>query len=327
MISWQTVPVSESRSAVRRRVLRRRRQRRALVLLTLATAVVVTLVIVLSRAFAPDEAVAEPASDPAAVASSPAASPVTEPTAEPVDEPTPICETDAVTTALATGSDGDVIAAFGGAKLFRAAVADGSAPCIDLHEAGRVWVVANKRHPLNPIDHWPTPQARPQELRIVAGGWLLDQTAAALDELAIDLAAAGAGNIGVSSGFRPYDNQVETYNRHVANRGKAAADLRSARPGHSEHQTGLAVDVVACDAGCGDHDGFGGTPQSDWIVENAWRYGFIVRYEEGHTGTTGYSAEPWHLRFIGRELAAAYADGGFRTLEEFFGLESAPDYD
>ena len=70
----------------------------------------------------------------------------------------------------------------------------------------------------------------------------------------------------------------------------------------------------------------GGTPQSDWIAENAWRYGFIVRYEQGRTATTGYSAEPWHLRFIGRELAGAYADGGFHTLEEFFGLEPAPDY-
>ena len=137
---------------------------------------------------------------------------------------------------------------------------------------------------------------------------------------------AAAGTIGVSSGFRPYDFQVDTYNRYVSMRGKAAADLRSARPGHSEHQTGLAVDVVACDSGCGDHDGFGGTPQSDWIAENAWRYGFIVRYEEGRTATTGYSAEPWHLRFIGRELAGAYADGGFHTLEEFFGLEPAPDY-
>jgi len=321
----ETGQVSETRSAARRQVLRRRRQRRALVLLTLTTALIVTLVVVVSRAIAPDDAVADPASDPVPAASSPVAvsSP---PAADPAEATRPICETDAVVSALAEGSDADVIAAFGGGEPFRAAVAAGEAPCVDLHEAGRIWVVANKRHALEPIGHWPTPQARPQSTRIVAGGWLLDQTAAALDELSADVRAAGAGTIGVSSGFRPYDFQVETYNRHVANRGKAAADLRSARPGHSEHQTGLAVDVVACDSGCGDHDGFGGTPQSEWIVANAWRYGFIVRYEEGHTATTGYSAEPWHLRFVGRELAAAYADGGFHTLEEFFGLEPAPDY-
>ena len=304
-------------------MLRRRRQRRAVVLLALVATLIIALVVVLPRALAPDDAVAEPASTPAPPWSAPASTPA--PTPETPEAEPALCETDAVTTALENGSDRDVIAAFGGAEPFRAAIADGAAPCVDLHEAGRLWVVANKRHPLDPIDYWPTPQARPQDTRIVAGGWLLDETAAALDELSADVRAA-AGTIGVSSGFRPYDFQVDTYNRYVSMRGKAAADLRSARPGHSEHQTGLAVDVVACDSGCGDHDGFGGTPQSDWIAENAWRYGFIVRYEEGRTATTGYSAEPWHLRFIGRELAAAYADGGFHTLEEFFGLEPAPDY-
>ncbi|MEU2204088.1 M15 family metallopeptidase [Microbacterium oleivorans] len=315
--------MSESRSAARRRVLRRRRQRRAVVLLALVATLIIALVVVLPRALAPDDAVAEPASTPAPPSSAPTSTPT--PTPETPEAEPALCETDAVTAALENGSDRDVIAAFGGAEPFRAAIADGAAPCVDLHEAGRLWVVANKRHPLDPIDYWPTPQARPQDTWIVAGGWLLDETAAALDELSADVRAA-AGTIGVSSGFRPYDFQVDTYNRYVSMRGKAAADLRSARPGHSEHQTGLAVDVVACDSGCGDHDGFGGTPQSDWIAENAWRYGFIVRYEEGRTATTGYSAEPWHLRFIGRELAAAYADGGFHTLEEFFGLEPAPEY-
>lgn len=316
--------MSETRSAARRRVLRRRRQRRALVLLTLVVVAIVAIVVVLPRALGSEDAVAEPVSAPAPATSEPAPAPSSTATPEPDPEPLP-CETDAVTAALADGSDADVIAAFGGAEPFRSAIAEGEAPCIDLHEAGRIWVVANKRHPLDPIDYWPTPQARPQDTRIVAGGWLLDETAAALDELSADVRAA-AGRIGVSSGFRPYDFQVETYDRYVSIRGREAADLRSARPGHSEHQTGLAVDVVACDSGCGDHDGFGGTPQSDWIAENAWRYGFIVRYEDGHTATTGYSAEPWHLRFLGRELAAAYNDSGFHTLEEFFGLEPAPDY-
>jgi len=304
-------------------VLRRRRQRRALVLLGLVTALIAALVVILPRALTPADAAAEPASAPVPSSPAPAATPTSTPPVPEVE--TPLCETDAVAAALEDGSDRDVIAAFGGAEQFRAAIAEGDAPCVDLHEAGRIWVVANKRHPLNPVDYWPTPQARPQDTRIIAGGWLLDQTAEALDELSADVRDA-AGSIGVSSGFRPYDFQVDTYNRYVAMRGKAAADLRSARPGHSEHQTGLAVDVVACDSGCGDHDGFGGTAQSDWIAANAWRYGFIVRYEDGHTETTGYSAEPWHLRFVGRELAGAYHDGGFHTLEEFFGLEPAPDY-
>lgn len=292
---------------------------------------IATIAVFVPRALTPDEAAAEPAS---AVTASPRATPTPSPTPTPTPtrpptpspEPLP-CETDAVVAALADGSDADVIAAFGGGEPFRAAVAAGEAPCIDVHEAGRLWVVTNKRNALEPIDYWPEPQGRPQGTRIIAGGWLLEETAVALDALSAAVADAGAGAIAVSSGFRPYDNQVETYRRHVANRGQAGADLRSARPGHSEHQTGLAVDVVACDAsGCGDHDGFGGTAQSDWIAENAWRFGFVVRYEEGRTGTTGYSAEPWHLRYIGRELAEAYAGGDHATLEDFFGLEPAPDY-
>ena len=71
---------------------------------------------------------------------------------------------------------------------------------------------------------------------------------------------------------------------------------------------------------------FGGTPQQAWVAAHSWEYGWIVRYVEGRTEVTGYSPEPWHLRYIGRELAAAYHEGGWQTLEEFFGLPAAPDY-
>lgn len=307
-------------SAHRRKILRARRRRRELVFLVLAITLVFATTQLVSTLVSGDEPAAADA-PPSVPADSPAAEPPAAETAAP-------CESDAVLTALSAGTDDEVVDAFGGGEAFRAAVASGAAPCIDLHEADRLWVVANKRNALDPLEYWPTPQGRPQETRVIAGGWLLQRTAAALDELSTEMKDAGAGTIAVDSGFRPYDFQVDTYARHVANRGQAEADLRSARPGHSEHQTGLAVDVVACgSSGCGDHDGFGGTAQSDWIVENAWRYGFIVRYEEGHTSTTGYAAEPWHLRYVGPALAEAYADGGFHTLEEFFGLDPAPDYD
>lgn len=287
---------------------------------------VITAAVFIPRALAPDApAVAEDASPIAADAPAPAAD-APSPAASPAP-PTAVCDRPEVAAALQTGTDADVIAAFGGGEAFRDAVATDAAPCIDLHDAGRLWVVVNKRNALDPLEYWPVPQGRPQSTRIIAGGWLLEPVASALDELSAAVADAGAGTIAVSSGFRPYDFQVDTYRRYVSMRGQDAADLRSARPGHSEHQTGLAVDVVACDGGgCGDHDGFGGTTQSDWIAANAWRYGFVVRYEDGRTATTGYSAEPWHLRFVGRDLAAAYHEGGYATLEEFFGLPSAPDY-
>jgi len=118
---------------------------------------------------------------------------------------------------------------------------------------------------------------------------------------------------------------VRTYNGHVRSEGQQHADAASARAGHSEHQTGLALDLVACSP-CGGIEAFGATPQGEWVAAHAWEYGFIVRYESGATGVTGYMPEPWHLRYIGRELAAVYHHGGFHTLEEFFGLPAAPDY-
>src|SRR5690606_5906481 len=96
--------------------------------------------------------------------------------------------------------------------------------------------------------------------------------------------------------------------------------------GFSEHQTGLSLDVVACSNGCGEIEAFGGTAESAWIAEHAWEHGFIVRYEDGVSDTTGYVPEPWHLRYIGPALAAAYHESGCHSLEEFFGLPAAPDY-
>jgi D-alanyl-D-alanine carboxypeptidase len=84
--------------------------------------------------------------------------------------------------------------------------------------------------------------------------------------------------------------------------------------------------VVACARSCGTLDMLAGTPQDQFILAHAWEYGWIVRYEAGRTPVTGYASEPWHLRFIGVQLAKAYHDGGFHTLEEFFGLPAAPSY-
>lgn len=237
-----------------------------------------------------------------------------------------LCDLPAFREALDSGSDADAIAAAGGAEAFRSAVASGGAPCIDLHAADRTWVVVNKQNALDPIDYWPEPQARAEGVERTSGGHMRADVAAALSQLVSAARDEGAGEIGVNSGFRSYDLQVATYRNYVGQLGQANADLTSARPGHSEHQTGLAVDVVACDDGCGTIEGFGGTPQSDWVAANAHRFGFIVRYGDGDTATTGYEYEPWHLRYIGPELAGAYASGGYRTLEDFFGMPPAPDY-
>ena len=99
--------------------------------------------------------------------------------------------------------------------------------------------------------------------------------------------------------------------------GQASADTFSARPGHSEHQTGLAIDVNSVD------DSFRGTPEAIWLADNCYKYGFIIRYPEGKEGITGYKYEPWHIRYVGSEIAKKVHDAGSNaTLEEIYGLSS-----
>lgn len=236
------------------------------------------------------------------------------------------CADPEVTAALAARNDSAVIAAFGGADGFRTSIAAGAAPCIPMDDPAHVWVVVNKVRALAPLDYAPASLAGSGLTTTTRSGAARDDVASALAELAAAASDAGAGRIGVNNGYRSYALQVRTYGQHVRDQGVASADTVSARPGHSEHQTGLAADIIACSGRCTDIHSFGGTPQSDWVAQHAWEHGFIVRYEDGHTATTGYIAEPWHVRYIGKELAAAYHAGGFHTLEEFFGLPAAPDY-
>ena len=115
------------------------------------------------------------------------------------------------------------------------------------------------------------------------------------------------------SGFRSYDTQTELYQNYVNQDGKAAADRYSARPGYSEHQTGLAFDLIDKNGNLVQEAG-----ASQWLLDNAYKYGFIVRYLEGKEGSTGYMPESWHLRYIGQE-AKEIAQSG-KSLEEYFGI-------
>lgn len=236
------------------------------------------------------------------------------------------CADSSVQQAIANGDDAATIAAFGGGAAFREAVVAGNAPCISLSDPARLWVVVNKSSPLNPPEYEPTDLASVPLQMTTPSGRVRTDVAAAVGEMADAAVAAGVGRIGANNGYRSYGLQVTTYGSHVRSQGQAEADAGSARPGHSEHQTGLALDVVACGTGCGGLDGFGATAQSDWVAAHAWEYGFIVRYEQVGTPVTGYAPEPWHLRYVGVDLAAAYHEGGFHTLEEFFALPAAPDY-
>ena len=138
----------------------------------------------------------------------------------------------------------------------------------------------------------------------------VDQTAStALKQL--QQAASTAGhNIPLISGFRSYSRQQTLYNNYVARDGQALADTYSARPGHSEHQTGLAFDVGKLD------DNYGSTPAGIWLKENCHKYGFILRYPKGKEPITGYQYEPWHIRYVGVEHATKIMNQNI-TLEEY----------
>jgi D-alanyl-D-alanine carboxypeptidase len=248
------------------------------------------------------------------------------PTVEAAPAALELCAMPDVAAALAAGDDAAAIAAAGGAESFRAAVASGTAPCVALGDPERVWVVINKARPNAPLDYRPSELAMPEGVRSIEGGALRADAAAALSAMVAAAAAAGVGEIALESGFRSYTTQETSYANQVNARGVDLADLSSARPGFSEHQSGLAGDVVACGETCGTLDDLAATPQGQWVAAHAWEYGWITRYEDGYTPTTGYSPEPWHLRYIGPDLARAYHEGGWHTLEEFFGLPAAATY-
>ncbi len=143
----------------------------------------------------------------------------------------------------------------------------------------------------------------------------IDPTAASMfTKLAADARKAGL-SITFASGVRSYAYQDMIYKDYANQYGQAAADKAVERAGHSEHQTGLAIDVDT--AG----QSFAGTPEALWLEQHAHEYGFIVRYPAGKEAVTGFSAEPWHLRFLGIETATKVHNSGL-TLEEYLGIDS-----
>ncbi len=172
-------------------------------------------------------------------------------------------------------------------------------------------VMVNKKHCLKPLSF------APPDLVSTHGATISAKAAADFNRMYADAVAAGQA-FTVSSSYRSYATQVSTYNYWVSVNGKAAADTVSARPGFSEHQTGLAVDVGVggCTLGC-----FGGTSQYQWFQANAAKYGFIQRYYSGYEHITGYAGETWHYRYIGVAAAQDMQAKGIKTLEQYWGME------
>lgn len=149
------------------------------------------------------------------------------------------------------------------------------------------------------------------------GGNLTNDVMNAFDQMKADAISMGL-NIWIQSGYRSYSRQNGIYNNYVMLDGKEAADTYSARPGHSEHQSGLAFDLNTID------DSFTYTNEGKWVNANCYRYGFIIRYPKGKDNITGYMHESWHLRYVGVDLATKlYNEGNWITIEEYFGISSS----
>lgn len=144
------------------------------------------------------------------------------------------------------------------------------------------------------------------------------EAADALEEL---VTAAKKDNINLAgvSAFRSQTRQSTLFNAYVSRDGEEKAKQYSALPGHSEHQTGLAIDLSGSDGKCAAERCFAGTPEADWLAEHCAEYGFILRYPKGKEAITGYMYEPWHIRYVGSPLASTITAQGL-TLEENYNV-------
>ena len=189
----------------------------------------------------------------------------------------------------------------------------------DADDPASIAVVVNKQRPLNPVVYVPA------DLVAVEGEYLRAEAAASYARFAEAAASDGVAVV-AASGYRSYESQKGLYAGYVAQYGQEIADSISARPGHSEHQTGLAVDIAVPDGSCSFQACFEETDAGRWAAENAHRFGFILRYPDGGSETTGYTYEPWHLRFVGADIAEGMRTDSTATLEEYLGLPAAADY-
>lgn len=178
------------------------------------------------------------------------------------------------------------------------------------------WIVVNKHRPLNPLQYEPSDLVE-APVPYAYANIVRQAVADAVVRMFADYTAQTGDQLRLQSVFRDYSIQQSIYDGN---------DTLTARPGHSEHQTGLAIDISPLSGECATQICFAQTQAGQWLAANAWQYGFVLRYPDGKTDITGYQFEPWHYRYVGPELATEMHNTGVQTLEEFFGLEAAPTY-
>lgn len=189
-----------------------------------------------------------------------------------------------------------------------------------------LWKIANKSRA------FANPRYQPSDLRLVSvptlpGRGQDERSLRAvlmpdLEKLVATARAAGV-TLRVGSGYRSYATQASLFASYARRHGEAAASRFSSRPGHSEHQSGLAVDFAGADQTCWVDNCFEGTAAGKWLAAHAHEYGFILRYPKGKESITGYQYEPWHFRYVGRELAGALHQSGLTMEEAWSYIEKA----
>lgn len=160
------------------------------------------------------------------------------------------------------------------------------------------------------------PDVTPTKPSVAENIYMRPEAAQALEAL-----FAGAAEEGITlyatSGYRSYSTQKAIFDRKAEERGEQAANRSVAKPGYSEHQTGLAMDIEGeTTLGTGLTEAFGESPEGIWVAENCYEYGFIIRYPQDKTSITGYIYEPWHIRYVGVDAATEIAALGV-TFEEY----------
>lgn len=190
--------------------------------------------------------------------------------------------------------------------------------------AGSYQVVVNKTRPLNPVTYRATDFVKVPKYNPY-GRILRSEVSASVVRLGNAMKASGKGTLIVQSGYRSYASQKTIHKAKVRALGKVRGEKLAARPGYSEHQTGLAVDFAARGVSTLKLS-FARTKAGIWLAANAYSFGFVLRYPSGKTEVTGYSFEPWHFRYVGVDVATAMHDQGITTLEEYYNLPAAPSY-
>lgn len=181
-------------------------------------------------------------------------------------------------------------------------------------DPSKIGVFVNKSYPLKPIKYIP------KTTTVKGTGIKLQPAAATAYDKMLKAASKDGVKIRLVSGYRSYTRQAELHNYYTEIYGSSYAQRIAAKPGTSEHQTGLALDVGNTNKECGLQACFASTAVGKWVAKNGQKYGFILRYPKGQESVTGYAYEPWHFRYVGTSLAKSYKNSGATSLENYYGV-------